>query len=240
MQAKHCKCKIENRLVYQRKDTRLRILQAYWHAKIEELEGEIPELSSVELASQPQVAGADWPEPVSTEVAGFRGLLAPGGRRQALLVLTVVSDWPSFYIRLTSAIRRLSCKKLAGFRERKSTREAFLSAGAFASISSGSHYSIERKHWDKNMGSCSRLGTTCLGRSTRIDEYADTCVAEVDFPRERDFKNVVKIFFINCFTSVVSCREKILDLSRSFGLFSYRRAERSDAVFCADLSLAEE
>ena len=44
------------------------------------LNGEVPELSGkgVELASQPQVTGADSPEPVGTEVAGFRELLAPG------------------------------------------------------------------------------------------------------------------------------------------------------------------
>lgn len=188
--------------------------------KFKILKGKVPELSSVELASQPQVAGADSPEPVSTEVAGFRGLVAPRGRRQALLVLTAVSGWPLFYIPLTSAIRRLSCKKLAGFRESNLQ-------GKHSSRLAPSHLSVpgvtilsNRSIGTRTTGSCSGFGTTRLGRSTRIDEYADTCVAEVNFPPRERFQERGEDILHQLLHFRRLSQGENLDLSRSFGLFS--------------------
>lgn len=58
------------------------------------------------------------------------------------------------------------------------------------------HHSIEEKHWDKNYGFIFTVWDHVFGTQYKnYDEYPDTGVAEVNFPREKDFKSVVKIFF---------------------------------------------
>jgi sterol desaturase/sphingolipid hydroxylase (fatty acid hydroxylase superfamily) len=59
------------------------------------------------------------------------------------------------------------------------------------------HHSIEEKHWDKNYGFIFTIWDHVFGTQYKnYDEYPDTGVAEVNFPREDDFKNVLKIFFV--------------------------------------------
>lgn len=59
------------------------------------------------------------------------------------------------------------------------------------------HHSAEEKHWDKNYGFLFTIWDHVFGTQYKnYDEYPDTGVADVRFPREKSFAGVTKMFDI--------------------------------------------
>jgi len=62
------------------------------------------------------------------------------------------------------------------------------------------HHSLEKKHWDKNFGFIFTIWDHVFGTQYKnYDEYPDTGVYDVNFPVERSFTGVVKMFFAQLF-----------------------------------------